>query len=144
MKKIEIITQVKDGNFIRNRRTIKKAVEQFEGKQVVLIIQQKRTQRTNNQNSYYWGCIIPLMKKGLEETTGEVFSNTEVHEWLKSQFNFKELINEDTGEIIKLPKSTSDNSTTEQEVFHEEIRRFALEWFNIIIPLPNEDLKLDL
>lgn len=144
MKKVEIITEIRNGKFVRNRPTIKKAVEQFDGKTIVITIQQQRTQRSNNQNNYYWGVIVPMVRSGLNETTGEVFSNNEVHEWLKHQFNFKELINEETGEIVKLPKSTSDNSTTEQEVYHEQIRRFAIEWFNIIIPLPNEDLKLEL
>jgi hypothetical protein len=56
---------------------------------------------------------------------------------------YYEKLNEATSEIIKVPKSTTENSTTDQEEFHSEIRNFLKEWFNIDAPLPNEDIMLD-
>jgi len=87
---------------------------------------------------------VPLIRQGLKDATGELFDATETHEFLKSQFCYKELVNESTGEIVKLPKSTTDNTTTEMEEFHEKIRVFSSEFLGIKIPLPNEELKLEL
>jgi hypothetical protein len=60
------------------------------------------------------------------------------------QFNTIEIINEKTGEVINVPKSTTENSTTDQEEYHLQIRDFLKEWFNVDCPLPNEDLTLNL
>ncbi len=144
MKKVEIISRFENGKMVRNRGLFVQALEQFQNTDIVITIQKKRIKRSTNQNSYYWGIIIPLVRNGLHDATGEVFDASETHNFLKSQFCYKELINEDTGEIVKIPKSTTDNSTTEMEIYHEQIRNFAQEFLNIRIPLPHEDLKLEL
>lgn len=144
MKKVEIITKIIGGRFLRNRNLIKDAIRAFENKEVVLSIQKVKKVRTEPQNAYYWGIIIPLVKDGLKNTMGEIYSKDEVHEFLKSRFNVIEKVNESTGEVMNFPKSTTANSTTEQEEYHEKIRIFAFEWLGITIPLPNEDLTLEM
>lgn len=139
MKKIEIIT---DNRMMRNRTTILKALKQYVNKDVLLTIQPLKRTRSNQQNRYYWGVIIPLVQSGLEDVTGEMRSKNEVHEFLKFNFNYKEIVNQSTGEIYRQPKTTTTNSTTDMEVYHEEIRRFAHEFLSVEIPLPNEDLEL--
>jgi hypothetical protein len=52
------------------------------------------------------------------------------------------MLNTETSEIIKVPKSTTENTTTEQEVYYFEIREFLKEWFNVDCPWPNENLTL--
>ena len=71
---------------------------------------------------------------------GEQISTATAHEFLKANFNYKELVNEETGEILRIPKSTTENRTFEMEEFHEICRQKALEFFNVVIPLPNEQL----
>jgi hypothetical protein len=144
MKKVEIISRFENGKMVRNRGLFVQALEQFQNTDIVITIQKKRIKRSTRQNAYYWSILIPLVRSGLHSVTGEVFDASETHNFLKSQFCYKELINEDTGEIVKIPKSTTDNSTTEMEIYHEQIRNFASEFLNIKIPLPNEDLKLEL
>ena len=139
MKKIEIIT---DNRMMRNRTTILKALKQYVNKDVLLTIQPLKRTRSNQQNRYYWGVIIPLVQSGLEDVTGEMRSKNEVHEFLKFNFNYKEIVNQSTGEVYREPKTTTTNSTTDMEVYHEEIRRFAHEFLSVEIPLPNEDLEL--
>ena len=60
------------------------------------------------------------------------------------RFLFSERINEDTGEILKIPKSTTENTTSDQEDYHTEIRQFMLEYFNVNCPLPNEQIYLEI
>ena len=52
-----------------------------------------------------------------------------------------ELVNKDTGEILRLQKSTTENKTFEMEDYHKICRDKALEFFNVTIPLPNEQLE---
>jgi hypothetical protein len=144
MKKISIISEVNNGNLKRNRVEITNAFKSFEGKTIKLTIEKVENKRSNNQNAYYWGVIIPIIKNCIKEHWGEIWSAEIAHEFCKMQFNFIEKINEETGEIIRIPKSTTENTTTTQEELHIEIRNFVLEWFNTVIPLPNENLTLEL
>ena len=143
MKKISIITDVNNGNLKRNRGEITNALKSFEGKTIKLTIEKLVNKRSNNQNSYYWAVVIPILKDAILNEWGEVWSKEKTHDFCKMQFNYFEKINEDTGEIIRVPKSTTENTTTTQEEFHLEIRKFAKEWFNVDIPLPNEHLEFN-
>jgi hypothetical protein len=142
MKAVEIITKVNNGNFKRNQNEILKAIKQFEGKTIMFKLSILSKKRSLEQNSYYWGVIIPITKNAIHETWGEVWSTEKTHEFLKSKFLFYEKINTETSEIIRVPKSTTENTTTEQEVYYAEIREFLKEWFNVECPLPNENLTL--
>ena len=82
-----------------------------------------------------------MWKPLLTESQGVFYSEKDTHEFLKANFNYKELVNEETGEILRIPKSTTENRTFEMEEFHEICRQKALEFFNVVIPLPNEQLE---
>lgn len=144
MKKISIITTVDNGNVKRNKGEIINALKSFEGKTIKLTIEKFANKRSNNQNSYYWAVVIPILKEAIYNEWGEVWSKEKTHDFCKMQFNYFEKINENTGEILKVPKSTTENTTTTQEEYHLEIRKFAKEWFNVDIPEPNEKLNLNL
>ena len=141
--KAQINSKIVNGKCTTNKASITKAFEQFEGKEITITIEKKRRKRSNEQNAYLWGCVYPLVKIGFFESYGEVFSIEEVHEILKMKFNSIVLANEETGEVIIAPKSTTKNSKFEQEQYHEQIRSFAKEWFNIHIPLPNEEIFIN-
>ena len=144
MKKAEIITDVNNGTLRRNRNLIKKVIGMFEGKTILITIQQHRKRRSNNQNSYYFGIIVTLWQNILLTEWGEHYSKEETHEFLKYNANYTEKVNESTGEIIRVSKSTQTNTTTDQEIFHDRCRKLALEMFNIEIPLPNTEIELEL
>ena len=67
------------------------------------------------QNAYYWGVIIPNFVNIFENTQGDYFSKEEVHHILKTKFNGKEIVNQDTGEFINVPQSTTENTIIEKE-----------------------------
>jgi hypothetical protein len=142
--KYEITSEVNQGRLTRNRKQIKDVLSHFEGKVISIYIQRKKKRRTTPQNRYYWGVIIPMWQELLLTEWGEHYSKEATHEFLKMNFNFDEQINEDTGEVLRKPKSTTENSTTDMEMYHEICRRKAFEYFNAVIPLPNEQIMLDL
>jgi hypothetical protein len=143
MKKITITTDVHNGKIKRNRNLVLEAIQSFEGKTINITIERQTKKRSNSQNAYYHGVLIPILKNCIKDSWGEVWSSERCHEFCKMQFNFYEKINEKTGEIIRLPKSTTENTTTAQEEYHHEIRNFIKEWFNVDCPLPNQEILLN-
>jgi hypothetical protein len=142
MKKIEINSKVENGQLIANRKAITDAIKSFEGNNIVITMEKRKKKRSNNQNSYYWSVIIPFMQQGFTDVFGEYFSIQECHEALKGRFLFKELINEESGEVIRMPKSTTELTTVEMELYHDQIRLFATEFLSIEIPLPNSQTEI--
>lgn len=137
-----ITTEVKQGKLTRNRKLIMDVIGSFEGKVIEITIQKKRKKRSNPQNRYYWGLLVPFWRKLLLEEWGEVHTNESTHEFLKMNFGYNEKVDESTGEIFRTPRSTTENSTVEMEEYHEVLRQKAFEMFGAAIPLPNEQIEL--
>lgn len=142
MKKIEIFSSVENFKLKRNRNRLSQAIKSFEGKDISITIKVKRKNRSNSQNAYYFGVIIPIWQDLLLNQWGEFYGIQETHEFLKFNCNYIEKVNKETGEILRVSKSTTDNTTTDQEVFHEKTRRLAFEMFECEIPLPGEQIEI--
>ena len=142
--KAQVITSIVNGKLKRNLNTVLDIVQQFNGMDVLLTFENPKKKRSNPQNSYYWGVLIPITKQAIKNEWGEVWTTDKIHEFYKLHFNYIEKVNETTSEVIKIPKSTTDNTTTQQEEYHAQIREFLKDWFNVTAPLPNEGLELNL
>jgi hypothetical protein len=66
-----------------------------------------------------------------------------VHEFLKSNFNFTEMVNEQTGEVLRVPKSTSLLAGSEFWELIDKVGRFAAEYLGEVIPMPGEQSELN-
>jgi len=142
--KIQIKSLVQNGILKRNRTLIIDTINSFEGQEILITFEKPKNKRSNQQNNNLWAVLYPITQQAIKNEWGEVWNIEKVHEFYKIQFNVIEKVNEDTGQIIKLPKSTTENTTTQQEEYHLQIREFLKEWFNITAPLPNENLTLEL
>lgn len=127
----------------------KKATEQIArdllkliGKRIHILIKIKKKTRSNNQNRYYWGVIVECVRQCVLETWGEDIGKEEAHELIKFNCNYKEQVIEATGEIIRIPISTTVLNTAEAELMYDRARKWCYLWFNAIIPLPNEQPDL--
>lgn len=141
--KVSVNCKVENGVIKTNRKALNEAIQQHNGKEITITIQRKKKTRSNLQNAFYWGCVIPIFKAAILEQWGERKSINEVHEFLKQNLHFTEKVNESTGEIIRLAKSTTVDSTTDFMVYLDEISKFGKEWFNIDVPEPNEQISLE-
>lgn len=142
MQKITIRSNVNCGNLKRNRNLIIDAIQSFEGKDVLITFEKPKKKRSNPQNAFYYGVIIPIVKNCLRDA-GYIMTNEATHDLIKLKF-LKEVIltNEDTGEIVERVKSTTELSTSQFMDFVAEISIFTNEYFGVIIPQPNDDLTL--
>jgi hypothetical protein len=141
--RIEIDSKVVNGKLEKNRDLLSDVIKSLEGKDIIITIEKKRKKRSNPQNSYYFGVVIPMMKQGFYNSLGEHVGTDEIHTFLKNRFLFKEIVNENNAEIIKMPQSTTELTTIQFEEYLDKIREFGLEFLNITIPLPNQELTID-
>ncbi|WP_294267710.1 hypothetical protein [uncultured Chryseobacterium sp.] len=143
MKAIEIETRIEGGKFRQNHDFIKQALQEFEGKEIKLIFKRKYKERTRKENAFYWAVWIPILQRAVLETWGEIRCADEVHEIIKLNCNYEEKINKDTGQFIRVPKSSTRLNTYEWEFeFKQKIRQFAMDFFNVVLPEPNEQLTI--
>lgn len=119
-------------------------IAKYGGRHAVVTIDIESRKRSVQQNHYYYGVVISLIQEALRDEWGESLTKEETHELLKQHCNWKELVNNDTGESLKIPQSTADLTTMEFEEFLERCRRFAFEYLNVSIPLPNEQVDMEL
>jgi len=140
---IELTGTVSDGTLkLHNRKLFDTLLCQFNGKDVIIKIQKQKKIRSNYQNRYYFGVVIPIIQQGLFDVQAEWLSVDDVHAFLKQNFNYKELVNKRTGEVVAVAKTTADLATIEFEEYLDRCRAFADEFLNIIIPMPNEQVKI--
>jgi hypothetical protein len=102
-----------------------------DGEVVVKVQTQTRSER---QNRLYWMYLTML-----EDATGH--SKDELHEIFRAKFNARTVstVDHDTGEIIDTGEtypSTTDLDTAQFTAYIENIRRFAAEFLNVILPDP--------
>ena len=142
MRKIETYGNIQSGKLkITKREQFYSAIALWDDCRVKLIVQKHYKQRSTPQNDYYHGVIVSEWQALLLQEWGEAKSHEQVHEFLKMNFLFTEKLDESTGEILRMPRSTTELTTVEMEEYNEVCRQKALEYFNAVIPLPNEQLK---
>lgn len=127
---------------IARRSEMDEVLQSFEGKDWQLTIEKKKKSRSLNQNAYYWGVVIPMVRAALHDL-GMKLSRQEVHELLKLKFLKKEIINENTGEVFEYIGGSSELTTTEFMDFTAELQQWSAEYLNIVIPSPNEQVNIE-
>lgn len=99
----------------------------LEGRRVEIVVRKQKSQRSIDQNSYYWGVVVEILRDRFG------YEAEEMHEALKFKF-----LRTHEGEALETVKSTTKLNTAEFEDFLERIRRWAAQEYNCFIPLPNE------
>ena len=129
------------GLHIYNRKQFDEDLNLFIDKEVVLSLENKKRKRSLHQNNFYWGVVIPIVKQGLIDV-GYRVTIDDTHDYIKTNFIKKELVNENTGEILPSIGSTTELTTTEFMDLIAEIQQWAAEYLNVEIPDPNEQINI--
>lgn len=136
-----ITCHVKDGK-PNNAKKLNEAFKSFEGKDVVVTVENKKSKRSEQQNKYYWSCIVQDEIDCIKKEWGEIWSKDDMHAFNKVYFFGEEKVNKETGEIIKVPKSSITTKDNFSEAI-EKIKQFFHLQFNYRIREANEDLFND-
>lgn len=107
------------------------------GKDVVLTIARGRKNRSLNQNSYYWGVVIPMVHAMLVEFGNDV-GTEETHAFLKEHVGkLTAAVSDGSGKRLAIVKSSATLTTAEFEQHLERIKRWAAN-FGTVIPDPGQ------
>lgn len=133
---------IKDGQLLlRNRKQLDALALASGYAEFDVIIENKKRKRSLDLNRYYWGVVVAMVKDAFIELGHDIDSKL-THEFLKQRCNYKEFIDFKTGEVIKLPQSTTDITNTQFMEYVERIKQFASETLDVYIPDPNEQMTL--
>lgn len=125
---------VKGQLILNDKKAFDEYVQSLTDGEYDLILKEKKSQRSLNQNSYYWGVPVKL----ISDHTGH--TPNEVHELLKSMF-LKKYLDVDTKEgqqTFSIVRSTVSLNTKEMEEYLANIRMWASMDLGVVIPEPNE------
>jgi len=117
------------------REGIKRYLSTFpNGTKIDIIFRKHKSKRTNQQNAYYWGVVIPIL------STHFGYDPEEMHEEMKLMFN---PIQSKIDPSRKIGGSTTKLSTVEffhdEDSYVERICRWAAQEQGVYIPLPEKD-----
>lgn len=119
---------------LRNRKQLSEDLKRFEGKDVEITFERKRSKRSDNQNRYWWACMEILGKE-----LG--YRKDEMHEICKFMFLKTEKVDENTGEAFQYLRSSTELNKMEFSDMTSNLIQWASE-HGIILPLPNEQLTI--
>lgn len=98
-------------------------------------IKKVRKHRSNEQNGFYFGAVIPWVRRGIEEAWGEKLDAWSVHCFLRDKFLSKPVMDKSTGELKGMyPGSTAELDVSEFSYFIEEIFKFSGEYLGLTDP----------
>lgn len=119
------------------RITIAALIAKVPGKRIRLTIALYKKKRSINQNSFYFGVIVPLVRQKLNEAGNDI-TDKGTHKLIKQEVwrHFKSITLPD-GSKREILDTSTNLTTTQWEENIEKTRAWAAEW-DIFLPLPNE------
>lgn len=99
--------------------------------------------RSIPQNSYLHGILLPIVRDALKDAGWSHIKTIEdAKDFIKVKFLCKEVVNEQTGEIMQIFRHTSELSKMEFSMLVEEVAVWLWEFFQIKLPMPGEQLEM--
>jgi hypothetical protein len=116
----------------------------FPERPIKVTISNVKKYRTDPQNRFYWGVVVPLVQRRFEEF-GNIVDAEEVHRFLKGKVGgMTRPIVKKGGQVIAYVVDTSTKlSTAEWEDWLTKIRAWGAD-FDLQIPFPNEEVEIPL
>jgi hypothetical protein len=140
-KELKLYSRVTNGKLSDGvALTLCNAIEDMEGKNLIITVKEQSKRRSERQNAFYWGVVIPAVK-GLFEAAGTTCTPEDVHCYLKEHVGgMMKIIFLPDGSRRAIVESSTKLSTAEWELFMTKIRAWGAGW-GIVIPEPNESLE---
>lgn len=135
----ELIVNISKRKII-NMPELKEFFNKMKDGKHLLIVKDYR-KRSLPQNAYYWGVMVPLIRRGLYDSGyDEVQTDEDAHEVIKHVHLKKRIVSKETGDVIDIAGSTAKLTIPEFNEFIERVCKWSAEWLNTYIPSPNEEM----
>jgi hypothetical protein len=113
--------------FLDKGEKFKQYLAGLNGKRVQVTVEKIKQKRSNQQNRWYWGCILKL----ISEHTGD--TPEDLHEAFLINFAPKHVV----GNIV-VASGSRYLDTVDFGQYCEKVRQWAAEYLSIVIPDPQE------
>lgn len=123
-----------------NREEVLAFFSKHDGK-LIKVTYQTTDVRSNAMNAYYWGVLVPELRKAINEM-GESRSTDWIHNFIKANFVGDEYVTP-IGEVMKGGGSTAELDNKEFCDLIDKVIIFAADTFGYRIPYPNEQIEID-
>jgi hypothetical protein len=145
MQKITAIAVKEEGKPFRviNSKLLKADCDGLPKGRYRLTVEKYRKNKSNSQLGYLFAAVYPLVLQHLNDAGWEFTTLDQVDAKCKELFSDQEVLNRDTGEIMKIPALKRDMTTTEMMTYINAIRVWDAEYLGGIIPEPGENFKID-
>lgn len=90
------------------------------------------SKKTNPQLAYFYSTLVPIIRGGFEDLTGEVYTKEEIVTFLKDKYFYEEIMFQ--GQFIKTPLSLSKGKKEEVNEFIKQVINFAREILGVTVP----------
>lgn len=105
-----------------------------ESQGIEVVVRPYRRKRSLAQNRLYWWWLKQIADH-INASQGTVFSDEEMHEWMKRKFLGAEVV-ELHGEKMEIRKSTRKLTTHQFTEYLEQIDWFCVEHLDLVLPRP--------
>lgn len=127
---------------IRGKAKFLEDMSHFKGQTLIAEFRKPKKSRTLPQNRFYFSNYIPAQIECFKEMWGESYTVEMLHDWNKNNIFCTEHVDEESGEVFKMPRSSTKLSTVEWEECLEIGRTFFLNKFNFMLPYPNSQSEM--
>jgi len=136
----EILVRITNGE-IQNKTTVRRAFSDLKDGRYRIKID-RANQRSAAQNAFYWLLLTDYIQPGLYNLGyREIKTKDDAHVFCCNEFLKKQLVNELTGEVKEIVRSTTELTTTEWEAYREDLNQFAAEYLGVTLPEPNQQFS---
>ena len=145
MKPLKFTSKKEAGksHYFVNRKLMEQALFALPPGRYDWTIEKHRRKKSNPQLAYYYGAVLPLFLEHLNDAGWEFESIEEVDLWCKSQWADREILNRDTGQLLKVPALKRDFTTCDMMAFIDKIRNYDAEYLGGFIPEPETQMKIN-
>ena len=104
--------------------------------------EKQKRKASPEQFRYLYGLVYPLSMIALNDAGYEFADVDQVDLFWKEIFANKELMNRETGELMKIPLTKSEFKTIDEMTYCNSIRDYCAEYYSTYIPDPDPNWKL--
>ena len=124
---------------IPNRKVMEEDLRRLPKGNYTLTIEKYKKKASHSQFKWLYGAIYPQMLIALNEAGYEFTNVEEIDQFCKLMWASKDILNPETGELIRMPMNKREFMTIDHMGYVACIRKFAAEYLATTIEDPDPD-----
>lgn len=143
MKKIQVLAVKEDGQPFRviQAKVCRESLDRLKPGKYRLTVEKYTKKASHSQFGYAYGYVYSSSLLALNDAGYEFTNLEQVNDFWMTMFATKEILNRETGEIMKLPLHKSEFTTSEMVAYIDQIRNYCSEYLGVFIDDPNTEWK---